>query len=224
MAQMSLIQSWHRSEFNHLLQSVPISFVLCTWLVHWGIVHLRDQLVSIRVFAVLVLLMLGFTGAIILYMNIPTLKSPSAVIESLRVYAQQREDLLQYIKVTDPNHPYVDAMLFIREHTTEEDRILSLPLLTSFYYLVERQFGGGQMLIVPGYFNSTEEQQQMIDRMETENVTIVLYQLDFMLDNREERQMSVFAPLLNDYIEGNYQEIRKYGQISIRLRQDKQLK
>lgn len=216
MAQMTLMQSWHRSEFNHLLQSIPISFVLGAWLTSWGIVHIRDQKLWLRPLAAATLAVLAFTGLVLLYLNMPVLKEPSTVVESLRIYTQTPAEVVHHINQNDPNHPYTESMLFIRNCTTEEDRILSLPLLTNYYYFVGRRFGGGQMLVVPGYFTSPEEQRDMIERMKAENVTLVLYQLDFKLDNREERQMSVFAPLVNHYIEENYTEIKRYGTLSLR--------
>jgi hypothetical protein len=116
-----------------------------------------------------------------------------------------------------PDQPYLRAIAYIDRCTSPGEPILALPLLTNIYYLAGRPFGGGQMLLVPGFFTTDEDQELMIERLQAHPAALMLDMPGFQLDGMESRRVESFAPLVHDYLERAFEDVGPIGPIMARL-------
>lgn len=224
LAQATLIQAVYRPDYLHLLQGIPISFILCAWLAGQAIIQLQSGSYWQRGYVAIGLGMFASLAAISIFLTTSLGMWPSldllALSEKLHVYAGSREDFFDYIAQKSPEHWYLHSMQYIRGCTQPSQRILALPLLTTFYYLTDRPFGGGQMALAPGFFSTTQDQIKMVKRMSTEEIPLVIDQSDFVLDGREDRRVENFAPIVFDYLDENFIEVGRFGSLVAKVRRD----
>lgn len=216
-AALMLLQSVHRAGYHHLVQACPVCFVI----VALGLAHARrfparpSSLLALG-WAVLTLL----AGVILFPISLATPRADlTGIAEDIAIFSLPRNDYLHHVflhpQELGPNGP---ALKQILRDTKESDRILALPLLTNYNYLTGRPFGGGQMLLMNGYFSTPRDQQRMIESMEEHPVKMILIEPDLELDNMPSRKIRAYAPLLQNYFDTHYNRVAQYGQIEVLVR------
>jgi hypothetical protein len=224
LAQGSLFQSAHRSEYLHLLQAIPVDFVLAVWLARRALDELASGIVLYRSVAAVGLGALASAAGAGLTLTTTFSQWPSfdpgASVEKLRVFAGSRDDVLRHVAAKAPNNWYLQAIRYVRACTERSDRILALPLLTTFFYMGERRFAGGQMGLAPGYFSTDAEQRTMIERLTREDVPLIIEMPGFSFDGMDVRKMEVFAPLVFAYLRERFVEVGRFGPAVVAVRRD----
>jgi hypothetical protein len=224
LAQGTLFQSAHRSEYLHLLQAIPVDFVLAVWLSRRALDEIPSGTVLGRIIAAVGLGTLAGAGVVGLALTTTLSQWPSldprASVEKLRVFAGSRDDVLRYVAANAPNNWYVQAMRYVRTCSARSDRILALPLLPTFYYMAERRFAGGQMGLAPGYFSTDADQRAMIERLTRDDVPLIIEMPRFSFDGMEARKMEVFSPLVFAYLREHFVEVGRFGPAVVAVRRD----
>jgi hypothetical protein len=225
LAQLDLIQAYHRSDYPHLLQAIPVAFVPLFFMVSIAIETIRRPgsrfarnlaLASTAPLALTLGLCLwsatGLRGA--LWLPRPRSSLPS-LLNDLRVYSGPRQGVVDEVLRENPSDDESQAIAYLRNHTRVGERLLALPLLTSVYYLAERPFGGGQMLLAPGWFTSTDDQTRMVRLLREQDVDWLADVPDFMLDGDEKKRGRVFASVVYAYIDSQFTTAARFGPISV---------
>lgn len=213
LAQCTLLQATHRSDFQHLLQSVPVTFVVVAWLAGraWRLGGIGGAIG---------LATLGCWAAVMVA-AVPAqpwrVVGPRALVARLRVFAETREEYLHALAADAGDAAFPSAVGYIRACTEPDARVLALPALASVYYLSDRSFAGGQIALQPGYFTTEADQRRMVARLSTENVPVMIEAVGYVLDGRPDRAGLTFAPIVADYLEANFVEVGRFGSIAVRV-------
>ncbi|MBD2085247.1 hypothetical protein NDI49_10030 [Trichocoleus sp. ST-U3] len=224
LAQAALLQASHRADYGHLLQAIPVSFVLCAWLTGVAISLLQSGSFWQRRYAVAGLGTLVGIAATFIFITTSLSMWPRfdlySLQDNLRIYSGSTQTFLNYVEQKDPDNWHIKAIRYTQRCTSSSQRILALPFLTSLYYLADRPFGGGQMLLAPGYFSTKNDQVRMVKRMSDEKVSLVIDIKDFVYDNREDRKVKKYASLVFDYLEKNFIEVKKIDPAVVKVNRE----
>jgi hypothetical protein len=221
----SLLQASHRADYAHLLQTIPLAFVLSAWLVQllWNSLsafHRAGQLQWLAFLALLALLfafLLTPTGLISKNGWPPV--DFSGVFTKLAQFSGPKQELLNTVDKKS-NSWYADAMVYIRRCTTPQQRLMALPALTTFYYFTDRSFGGGQIGVLSGYFVTDPDQARVVRIMAAQDIPLLVYMPNYEFDGIPQRKLEVVAPQVAGYIQTHYTQIQTIGPASLLLRND----
>jgi hypothetical protein len=108
----------------------------------------------------------------------------------------------------------------IKECTSPDERILVLPFFPEVYYLSERLFGAEQMMTVPGYYDSDDDQRQAIANLDRQDVPLFVSSPTFTYDNDPDRALPKTHPLLWEHLESSYEEVRRFRRFTVATRRD----
>jgi hypothetical protein len=220
---LNLIQMYHRSDFQHFLQAIPVSLISLAFLSELAWDHMRTAKGWRRG----VVALPGVVVALCIWAGVGLRQSSGAplprmnIAQRLRewsVLSRSRQAVVNDVLLNNPRDERALAIEYLRTNTKPGQRILALPLLTDVYYFAERPFGGGQMSIAPGLFVSPEEQRGMVTRMRDENVDWLTDVPGFVLDGDERKRSRAFAPILFQNIDGEFQTVARFGSIDIKHR------
>ena len=222
LSQLTLIQSTHRSDVSHLLQANIINYVLIGWLlgVFWrdaSRAAWRSRCYGAAFAAAF--LVLG-AASVRVGDNTRLLGgiSPKASMANVRSLLGTRQDILEAVRASAPQDEFLLVVDYIRNNTRPTDKILVIAFHNSLYYFSERNFGGGQMLLAPGYFSLPEDQRAMVARLDRDKVPLVVENVDAAFDGLESRKVANFAPIIAGYIASNYEEVRRIGRFALKAR------
>jgi hypothetical protein len=224
LASLAMIQASHRADYSHLLQAIPISLVLCAWLVGLAIDQLRKNSNLQRFFAALGLSTLTAISVLLISLNwqinSSTQFNPSHLLDSFQVYSRSKESFLNEMEEKYPGNWYSATVQHIKTCTQPSQRILAIPFLTTLYYLSDRGFGSGQMLFAPGYFSTSNDQLRSIERMNQQEVAMTIEIPGYKYDNRDDRQIEQYIPLVAHYLRKNFVEIEQIKPVVISANRD----
>jgi hypothetical protein len=127
-----------------------------------------------------------------------------------RFYRHRAPEFIRLTRIAYPNHAYLALLDAIQLHSGPGQRILAIPFETSLYFLSERPFAGGQMLMAPGYFSSDQDQRQLIETLKTQGNPLIIEAEDGGYDNRPERMTQNYAPIFYDYLSTQYRPIEDH--------------
>ncbi len=199
LAVLALAQASHRSDYEHLMQAIPASFVLlCLTLQRLSLTRgaLRAVLAGWLGLALLALVVLG-----------TLFQSPPHSARSLRAklsYFGSVDEFLDDISAMKRPHWSVGVVQRIRCATRADERILVLPFDPSLYYLSGRLFGAGQMMTAPGYYVGADFEARAIANLEQQDVPLMIVSPDYAFDGRPESRLSATHPKLWAYIDQHY--------------------
>ncbi len=220
LSQFTLVQAMHRSDFGHLLQSIIIDYVLIAWLLSIVITNYSQGTWKAKMGRASCAITFIFVGglSVLLSKNLDMLPNANikSVITNLQSLLGNKNEILDIVKANDPANEYLQTIEYIKNNTHKDQYILAIPFFTSFYYFAERKFGGGQMLLAPGYFSSDEDQRVMVSRLIKDNVALVVEEPNASYDGLESRKIVNYANFVNKYIKNNYVEVRKIGKFVIK--------
>jgi hypothetical protein len=217
----SLIQVY-RAEYFHLLQAIPLAFPLAAWMVNrlWANISSSFKKSSIvYLFFLLSLCMAVSIPALLAGHNGWPAISLRGIPEKIRQYSLPKDEMLASAG-RSTNLWYVETMQYIRRCTTDQQRLMALPILTTFYYFTDRPFGGGQIGIVSGYFVTENDQERIITKMKQQDIPLIVYVPDLIFDGLPQRKLEVVASSVASYIQTNYRLVKKEGQANLLLRHD----
>jgi hypothetical protein len=69
------------------------------------------------------------------------------------------------------------------------------------------------MLLAPGYFSTSNDQLRMIERMNQQKVAMTIEIPGYRYDNRNDRQIEHYAPLVTAYLRKNFAEVKQIGSV-----------
>jgi hypothetical protein len=215
LAQLTLIQAMHRSDIGHLLQSIPIGFVLLAWLFRVAVKATQKNRKGLAACMVFFIVVVGANVVLSKNLNMLPEKNVKNVFMNLKLLTGNNDEILEYTRISNSENEYVRVNDYIKNNTYKDDSILAIPFLPSFYYFTGRKFGGGQMLLAPGYFSSENDQRKMIDKLVRDNVSLIVEIPDASYDGLENRKIYRFASIVNGYIDTNYRQVSRIGRFVI---------
>jgi hypothetical protein len=223
LCSLSLLQGSHRVDYPHLLQAVPLVFALGGWAANSLWQASKANKAGNAFYLAPFVVMLAFFSlpvSLIRYSSWPKVDLAGSV-GKIRAYALPNKELLASIVQKEmADQSEAEIMQYIDRCTTEHQRLLVLPNLSTYYFYVDRAFGGGQMLVGPGYFSSVSDQNRMVARMARQDIPLIVYYPNFVYDNMPNRKFSAFAPNVLSYMESNYMNILPAGPVELMLRND----
>lgn len=219
----SLIQASTRTGYVRLEQTIVLAFLLAAWMINRVWDNIRSpaftKTSAVYLFILLLLCAGVSTPIFLLGRSAAPQINLRGIPEKLRQYALPKDKMLANAN-KGGNLWYAETMQYIRRCTTAQQKLMALPILTTFYYFTDRSFGGGQIGIVSGYFVTPKDQQRILAKMKEEDIPLVVYWPDFVFDNIPERKLEAVAPAVASYIQANYQVIKKVGPVDLMLRSD----
>lgn len=220
LAQGTLVQSTHRSDIGHLLQSVPISIILIGYILGILVLQFNTETILEKICTSVGIGVIISLFAISVCLAKPLNLSPRIhqnFIENIKIFSGSRQDFLNEIQRADPFDWQLKVIRYIQHTTSKTQRILAIPFLPNIYYWADRPFGSGQMLLAPGYFSTEKDQINMITRMSREEVNLVVEIPDMKFDNRADREIKSYVPVFYKYLNNYYSEIAAFGPAVIKI-------
>lgn len=221
LAQAVLVHAAHRSDYSHLLQAIPVSFVLLAWLAGHAL-NIRATGRTVRVVAAPAAAVLAIAIGLSVWagMRVGGFPSPLAGqgLLAVGVHAMPRAEMVRHLAATHPDDPRVQAVQYLRACTASTDHIVALPPWIGLYYFSDRMFGGTQPNWSPGFFSAEADQQRWIEMVRRQKVGLVLGDFSRVLDGRSERRFETYSALVSDYVAAAYEPIGRFGPIVVRAR------
>jgi hypothetical protein len=216
VAGVCMVQASHRSDFDHLQQAVPLSFVLIALLAGCLVTGELRKLLRGAVVAWAVLALFSFA----VFLSRTTWPSfrPAHDARKMAIYAKSKDDFLAHVTETFPRKQIPAMSAAIKECTSPDERILVLPFFPEVYYLSDRLFGAEQMMTASGYYDSDDYQRQAIANLDRQDVPIFVNAPAFTYDNDPARALPRTHPLLWDYLQRSYDDVRRYRRFTVAVR------
>ncbi len=222
LAQAVLVHAVHRSDYSHLLQAIPVGFVLLAWLA--GRALDRSRAVQMpRGVGQAVGAVFALAVAVSVWAGVRAGGWPSPYaglgLAAIRVHALPRHEMLSYLSATHPDDPRLQAVQYLQRCTAAGDYIVALPPWVGVYYFANRRFGGGQPNWSPGFFSAEADQKRWIETVQGQHVQLILGDFSRNLDGRAERTFDTYSALVTEYVATEYLPIGSFGPIVVRARQ-----
>jgi hypothetical protein len=225
LAQLTLVQSIHRSDHRHLIEAIPASLVLVVWFTEWATLGVRGASRHARLAGAAGI---AATGMAVLAVSAAALRLHDVVVASpmnvpgwLVEYSGSRSALVIRVLQRNRENWEAQAIEYIRRCTAPDERVLALPYLTSYYHLSERRFGGGHMYISPGFFNRDADQRRLIEVLESQQVPLIIDMPGFGIDGRRERSVEHMAPIVDEYFRKEYVSAGRIGDARVRIHRNR---
>lgn len=217
----SLLQATHRKDYPHLLQAIPLAFLLAGWTFHkiWDRVWVYTSRSVYYLIALSTILIFVSIPIFLIDQSAWTPINMRAIPSKIKLFSLSNDKLLDNLR-SNPNLWQAEVMQYIHRCTTESQHLVALPNLPTFFFYTDRMFGGGQMLIVSGYFATNMDQERMIAKMSSQDIPLIIYQPNIAYDGLKEREFEVVAPKVHTYIENNYKSIIQNDSYNLMLRND----
>lgn len=215
-SQLTLIQGLHRSDYEHLLQAVPTTFILLAYLLK----HAANLFTAKKNVFPLIGLGLGIgLLSIMLFFSLPKWEeiSMNKTLNYLAVYNLRRDLFTESLIKRYPNSNLLQAMNFVRTCTKSDDKIIAWPYLVDFYYFTNRPMGGRLKSIGP-FFKGSDDQETAVQDVQADDVSFYIYRP--MVFNPTARNIHDYAPIVAKYLEETYIPIKNFGDIIIYVKRD----
>lgn len=220
LAQAVLVHAAHRSDYSHLLQAIPVGFVLLAWLAGRALRYRAPvQMPQVVTRAAAAALAVAVGLSVWAGVRVGGWPSPYAGmgLAAIGVHALPRDEMLAYLSATHPDDPRLQAVQYLQRCTAAGERIVALPPW-GLYYFADRMFAGAQPNWSPGFFSAAADQQRWIDTVQRQNVPLILGDFSRMLDGRAERTFETYSALVSEYVDKQYVPIGSFGPIVVRGR------
>jgi hypothetical protein len=206
-AALSLLQSAHRSDYGHLTEALAPCYVLLAFIAG-AIVTSRSR----AIWRGMTLGMLAAGIAICIWVGVVEHSfgqfNDRVLHDYTFFYAHRPAVYLRRLRTAYPGLPYLGAIDFIEEHTTQGQRFLAVPFMTTFYYLTGRPFAGGQMLMAPGYFSDEADQRRMTQTLARQGNPLIVEVADGGgYDGLPARKTRAFAAIFYQYVDAHYRKV-----------------
>ena len=225
LAQLTLVQSIHRSDHRHLVEAIPASLVLVVWFTEWATRAVRGASRHARLAGAAGIAATGMAvlavSAAALRLHDVVVASPMNVAGWLIEYSGSRSALVNRVRHRDPENWQAETIEYIRRCTAPDERVLALPYFTSYYHLSERKFGGGHMYISPGFFNRDSDQRRLIEILESQQVPLIVDMPGLGIDGRSERRVESMAPIVAEYFRKEYLSAGRIGAARVRIHRNR---
>jgi len=178
---------------------------------------------------ILILISLIPSLALLVSLSIPGFKTTKDGIKELafskaNLITRCTNPSLPTLRCTSTDHDYINAAIYVREHTTSDDRIYVgvgrhdkiFINAVAFYFFSERQPVTKWYELHPGIQTQARIQAEMISEMENNPPKMII--LDERWDKVEEPNLSKTSSgvnLLDDYLKNKYAEKIRFGPIRI---------
>jgi hypothetical protein len=204
-AALSLLQSSHRSEQAHLIQSVVpgyalVAFVAGALLVKWN----AWRIIATAALAVSMAISI-WAGAVKHTMG---QINPRFIHDLTDLYAHPPKIFVARLRLEMPTHPYFKLIDFIEAHSAPGEKFLALPYMTMLYVDTERPFAGGQMMMAPGFFSEPADQRLLIETLKKQGNPLIVEKAgggDY--DNIPSRQTRAYEPIFYQFVDANYEKV-----------------
>lgn len=204
-AALSLLQSAHRSETGHLIQSIGPGYVLVAFVAAMLATKFGPlQIASLAGIAACmgVSIWAGHVEHTMGEIN------PEVAHDYAHFYAHRPAAFIERLRVEKPGLPYLHVIDFIDTHAAPNQRIMALPFMTMLYYETGRRFAGGQMLMAPGYFSDDADQRLLVDTIKKQGPPLIVETAnggDY--DGMPSRETRSYEPIFYQYVDANFREV-----------------
>lgn len=107
---------------------------------------------------------------------------------------------------TGPRSPiYRPVIDYIVRCTSPDARLLTLTFAPELFFYTGRQFAGGQVTLSPGYFTSEQDADEMLKRVSSEDVPLVI------LDSQTQQEMLDDYPRIGAHVRQHYHEAERFA-------------
>ena len=206
---LCLLQSAHRSDPGHLIQAIVPCYVLVAFLVKMALSFSSGPraiggLVAVAGLAAAMMISIcaEYSGGWIASPNWGVMH------DYAYFYAHRPATYVARLRATYPALPYLQLIDFVETQTPPHGRFLAMPFMTTLYYLTQRPFAGGQMLLAPGYFSDAADQNKMVETLQKQGDPLIVEQANGGgYDGLPARKSRSFSPILFQYIDSHYRKI-----------------
>lgn len=213
LAQMTLIHAAHRSDYQHLLQTLPPTLVLYAWLA--GATLPAASRVRRRVAVGLAMAAVGLAGVIM--SGAPRL-SLAAAADAWRLHRLPRGAMITALTTTNPDDAWAQLIAYVRHCTQAEDRLVVLQPFVGLYYFSNRRFAGTLPTWSPGFFSDAAHQREWVAREQAQPARLLIGDEAFTFDDRPARRFATYAPLIAAHLRETFAPVGSIGPLWVRAR------
>jgi hypothetical protein len=215
LATLTLLQSTHRADLGHLLQSIPAGFAALAllWMLYARVGARRWVCLSLRAGT---LAMTFLPAAMLAISNrwIP-IRSPATVVECFQDARLDRIAIRGRLAKSDPPSPLNEAILTAARLTRPDQRIVVFPFSPQVAYFADRLMAGDTLLVAPGYFDLPQFQERIIAGLKRDRPALVLWDVRAAFDGRPERNSTVSHASVYRYVTEHFRQIDPAGPFSV---------
>jgi hypothetical protein len=210
-AALSLLQLSHRADWMHERDVLPVCLLLVAWL---ATRPLPPPAPRARHFAAVVLrcslgvLCLGLV-AVSVYKQRDRDFSPLGVAENVMAYHRDLPAMRNALHAGKDPYRISDLITFLRTQSCSDDHLLAIPEAPQLNYLCSRAVAGGQLSLMPGYFDGEENERTFIANLRAHPPAFILVETS-ALDERFDRVLSHYAPNVYHYLESEFVSYDRY--------------
>ncbi len=215
---LSLIQATHRSDFQHLQQATPVSFVLMALLFR-ALWSKREAPAAARGLVVWSIVA-GFSALLLLKYDDWPEPDFGAHLDKFAMYSKPLDDFVSAFGERHPDNERVAVADLLRRCTSNEERIVAMPWSPGIYYLAGRSLGAGLMFTAPGYFDAPDYQRWSIEQITSASPVVFVDQPAFSYEGKPERALSRTHPILWQYLYHAFEPTRELGRYRVSVLRD----
>ena len=215
-AQLCLIQGLHRQDYSHTLQAIPLTLVICCWVVAIAKASLNSPFLLKKYAGAMTLFV--FVGMVVhcIQYNLfeskrfRDVKQMRQIVKDYKTFAQTREKFIASVALQAPKSSQIRTLQYITDCTQPGEKIMAYVRQTSLYYFSDRMFAGGIMSINPG-FPMPEQESNVISQIRNQEPVLFIDQPKFNYGIGERGVFGNYSPELHHYLTENFVTVKKLG-------------
>jgi hypothetical protein len=213
VAQATLVHAAHRSDYQHLLQTIPPTLVLYAWLAGDAMpAAVRSWQRSALSVALTISLFTGW-----LFSGAPRL-SPPAALAALRLHALSRGEMVGRLMTAGPAEGWARVIDYTRRCTRSDDRVVALQPFVGVYYFANRRFAGTLPGWSPGFFSDEAHQREWVARESAQPARLLIGDVNYTFDERPERRFATYSPLISAHLAEAFTPVGSIAGLPVRSR------
>lgn len=218
---VELTQSSHRADLGHLLQGIPVTFLLAAWM--WGLPEGANKRLScvIKYGPVFIIAIAALSLGIYRYgMSEGENLSFRHAYYRFAHLSLSREQLISTYSGYNPQSKELAVINALRKCTSPKEPVFLVPYDPQLLYFADRPIAGKIFELAPGFFDQSRFQKEIVASLTLEPPSVILWDVDYTFDKLQERNPVYTHKMVFDFVSNNYIKGPVVGRFTTFLRHE----
>jgi len=219
---LTLVQAVNRAGYSHLIQAIPPDVLIITWLVSMAVAAVMSgKIIAIRIGAAGGLAASGVAALLLLHMSAaPFIKAlHSDPPSKLAPFVLPRDSFVDRVEqMTKGKDSRINALVYLRDCSQPDDRVLGWPYGLNVYYFDNRLAGNRILGFSPGFYSAPDQQQTTIAELKVARPKFWIYKP--FLYSKGLQYIQDYEPLVAAYLKQAYEPVKAFGDTTILIYRD----